>query len=147
MQIKKRYFVVALVLLLGLTTVTFANPQEEMGSKKTAKGISERVTNEKVEEHSYSEALEAVEEAEENPTIETVETARNEIRNADDATEEQVENLQQRVDVVEETIDVAALVKEVETLAEVKETRETAKTKYLCKNELFIILNNSIFSL
>ena len=130
MQIKKRYFVVALALLLGLTTVTFANPQEEMDSKKTAKGISERVINDRKENNSYSEALEAVEVAEENPTVETVETARNEIRNADDATEEQVENLQQRVDVVEETIDVAALVKEVETLAEVKETRETAKEKY-----------------
>lgn len=130
MQIKKRYFVIALVLLLGLTTFSFANPKEEMGSRKTAKGISETVTNDIKENNSYSEALEAVEEAEENPTEETVETARNEIRNANDATEEQVQNLQQRVDVVEETIDVAALVKEVEVLAEVKETREQAKSKY-----------------
>ena len=130
MQIKKRYFVVALALLLGLTTVTFANPLEKMDSKKTAKGISERVINDRKENNSYSEALEAVEVAEENPTVETVETARNEIRNADDATEEQVQNLEQRVNVAEETIDVAALVKEVETLAEVKETRETAKEKY-----------------
>ena len=130
MQIKKRYFVVVLVLLLGLTTFSFANPSEKMESKKTAKGISQTVTNEKKEEHSYSEALEAVEEAEENPTIETVETARNEIRNAQNVTENQVQNLEQRVEVVEQTIDVAALVKEIETLAEVKETRESAKEKY-----------------
>lgn len=129
MQIKKRYVVVAVLLLLGLTTFTFASPRQ-VEKQKSSKGISERVTNDKKENRSYAEALDAVEKAEENPTLETVETARNEIQNADDATVEQINQLEQRVEVVEETIDVAALVKEVETLAEVKETRETAKAKY-----------------
>ena len=129
MQIKKRYVVVAVLLLLGLTTFTFASPRQ-VEKQKSSKGISERVTNDKKENRSYAEALDAVEKAEENPTLETVETARNEIQNADDATVEQINQLEQRVEVVEETIDVAALVKEVETLAEVKETRETAKAKF-----------------
>ena len=38
--------------------------------------------------------------------------------------------MKQTFNFVEETIDVAALVKEVETLAEVKETRDDAKAKY-----------------
>ena len=129
MQMKKRYVVVAVLLLLGLTTFTFASPRQ-VEKQKSSKGISERVANDKKENRSYAEALDAVEKAEENPTLETVETARNEIQNADDATVEQINQLEQRVEVVEETIDVAALVKEVETLAEVKETRENAKTKY-----------------
>ena len=129
MQFKKRYVVVVVLLLLGLTTFTFASPRQ-VEKQKTSKGISERVSSDKKENKSYAEALQAVEDAEENPTLETVETARNEIRNADDATVEQVNQLEQRVEVVEETIDVAALVKEVETLAEVKETRDDAKAKY-----------------
>ena len=129
MQFKKRYVVVVVLLLLGLTTFTFASPRQ-VEKQKTSKGISERVSNDKKENKSYAEALQAVEDAEENPTLDTVETARNEIRNADDATVEQINQLEQRVEVVEETIDVAALVKEVETLAEVKETRDDAKAKY-----------------
>ena len=129
MQFKKRYVVVVVLLLLGLTTFTFASPRQ-VEKQKTSKGISERVSSDKKENKSYAEALQAVEDAEGNPTLDTVETARNEIRNADDATVEQVNQLEQRVEVVEETIDVAALVKEVETLAEVKETRDDAKAKY-----------------
>ena len=129
MQMKKRYVAIVVLLLLGLTTYNFASPRQ-VEKQKTSKDISERVSNDKKENKSYAEALEAVEKAEENPTLETVETARTEIQNADDVTVEQVNQLEQRVEVVEKTIAVAALVKEVESLAEVKETRDDAKAKY-----------------
>ena len=130
MQGKKRYLVVALFLLIGLTTFSFAAPKEELKEKKTISGTSEKVTNDKKVNNSYTDALEAVEEAEENPTLETVETARTEVQRADDATVQQREELQNRIEVVEESIDVAALVTELETLVTVKETIPTAEDKY-----------------
>ena len=130
MQGKKRYLVVALFLLIGLTTFSFAAPKEELKEKKTIKGTSEKIANDKKVNNSYTDALEAVEEAEENPTLETVETARIEIQRADDATVQQREELENRIEEVEESIDVAALVTELETLVSVKETIPTAETKY-----------------
>ena len=130
MQGKKRYLVVALFLLIGLTTFSFAAPKEELKEKKTIKGTSEKIANDKKVNNSYTDALEAVEEAEENPTLETVETARIEIQRADDATVQQREELENRIEEVVESIDVAALVTELETLVSVKETIPTAETKY-----------------
>lgn len=130
MQGKKRYIVVALFLLIGLTTFSFAAPKEELKEKKTIKGTSEKIANDKKVNNSYTDALEAVEEAEENPTLETVETARIEIQRADDATVQQREELENRIEEVVEYIDVAALVTELETLVSVKETIPTAETKY-----------------
>lgn len=130
MQGKKRYFVVVLFLLLGLTTFTFASPREFSKSQKPKNGTSEKVSNDTQARKSYAEAVEAVEEAEEDPTLETVENARLEIQNADDATDDQVTQLQNRVNVVENTIDVAALVSELEELVKAKETFDTASLKY-----------------
>ena len=130
MQGKKRYLVIALFLILGLTTFTFANPKEELSSQKKSSSESEKITSDKKENKSYADAIEAVEEAEANPTEANVVTARNEITTANDATPAQVQELQTRITVVEESIDVAALVTEVETLAEVEETREEAREKY-----------------
>lgn len=123
---KKRYIAVVLFLLVGLPTFVFANPSDDAEQESLSKTVSNSV----LERHSYSEAVKAVDEAVKNLTVDTVETARNEINNATDATEEQIHNLQQRVIDVEETIDVVALVKEVETLADKVETRELAKEKY-----------------
>ena len=130
MQGKKRYLVVALFLLIGLTTFSFAAPKEALKEKKTIKGTSEKIANDKKVNNSYTDALEAVEEAEENPTLETVETARIEIQRADDATVQQREELENRIEEVVESIDVAALVTELEKLVSVKETIPTAETKY-----------------
>ena len=44
MQFKKRYVVVVVLLLLGLTTFTFASPRQ-VEKQKTSKGISERVSS------------------------------------------------------------------------------------------------------
>ena len=63
MQGKKRYLVVALFLLIGLTTFSFAAPKEELKEKKTIKGTSEKIANDKKVNNSYTDALEAVEEA------------------------------------------------------------------------------------
>ena len=130
MQGKKRYFVIVLFLLLGLTTFTFASPREFSKSQKPKNGTSEKVSNDTQARKSYAEAVEAVEDAEEDPTLETVENARTEIQNADDATDDQITQLQNRVNVVENTIDVAALVSELEELVKAKETFDTASLKY-----------------
>lgn len=130
MQGKKRYFVIVLFLLLGLTTFTFASPREFSKSQKPKNGTSEKVSNDTQARKSYAEAVEAVEDAEEDPTLETVENARTEIQNADDATDDQITQLQNRVNVVENTIDVAALVSELEELVKDKETFDTASLKY-----------------
>ena len=130
MQGKKRYFVIVLFLLLGLTTFTFASPREFSKSQKPKNGTSEKVSNDTQARKSYAEAVEAVEDAEEDPTLETVENARTEIQNADDATDDQITQLQNRVNVVENTIDVAALVSELEELVKTKETFDTASLKY-----------------
>ena len=137
MQIKKRYVVVAVLLLLGLTTFTFASPRQ-VEKQKSSKGISERVTNDKKENRSYAEALDAVEKAEENPTLETVETARNEIQNADDATVEQINQLEQRVEVVEETIEkIVEAIEEEVAAEEVTEEVDSVVVGYVdCRNKL-----------
>ena len=130
MQGKKRYFVIVLFLLLGLTTFTFASPREFSKSQKPKNGTSEKVSNDTQARKSYAEAVEAVEDAEEDPTLETVENARTEIQNADDATDDQITQLQNRVNVVENTIYVAALVSEIEELVKAKENFDTASLKY-----------------
>ncbi len=110
MQGKKRYLVIALFLILGLTTFTFANPKENLSSQKKSSSKSEKITSAKKENKSYADAIEAVKEAEAKPIEANVVTARNEITTANDATPKQVQELQNRINVVEEGATVGKII-------------------------------------
>ena len=142
MEGKKRYIAIVLFLLIGLTLFAFANPvEEEKGSKKKngngdetqevskdedtdTQGTLETESEENTqapaqaqiaqlaEDNSYANALEAVEKAEGTFDKDDIDSAKELIDQV--TNDEQKQELAERIEIVEESLEVMALVEKLE---------------------------------